>query len=295
MSRIVATFSIVAHDPQNKEWGVAVQSKVLAAASVVSWAQANAGAVATQAWANGSWGPRGLELLSRGLSAQEVVAHLVRSDENREHRQLGIVDANGEAAAYTGSQCLDWAGHVVGEGYTCQGNILASQATAEAMATRFESTAGPLSERLVDALRAAQAAGGDRRGRQSAGVLVVKEGGGYGGHTDRYIDLRVDDHQEPIEELARLLDMHQLYFGKHEPREWVAVEGEACCFLQKLLKDTGYYDGPVDGEYTDRLQESILRFHNCENFEEKYREGYLAAEIYRHLYRYGLKHCPPGM
>ncbi len=295
MSHIIATFSIVAHDPKNQEWGVAVQSKVLAAASVVSWAQAPAGAVATQAWANGSYGPRGLQLLASGLTAQETVDQLIQSDDGRAHRQLGIVDGQGRAAAYTGPQCLDWAGHIIGDGYTCQGNILVARATAEAMATRFEATEGPLSQRLVEALRGAQAAGGDRRGRQSAGLLVVKPEGGYGGHTDRYIDLRVDDHQEPIEELVRVLDMHKLYFGKEEVQQWVKIEGEACHFLQKLLQETGYYDGPVDGEYSEHLQQSMLRFHNCENFEEKYREGYLAQEIYKHLRRYGLKHCPPGL
>ena len=294
MSELIATFSIVAYDPHKQEWGVAVQSKVLAAASVVSWAQAQAGAVATQAWANGSYGPRGLELLASGLSAKEVVDRLVDADEGKEHRQLGIVDSQGRAAAYTGPECLDWAGHVIGDGYTCQGNILVSQDTALAMATRFEATQGPLSKRLVASLTAAQEAGGDRRGRQSAGLLVVREGAGYGGHTDRYIDLRIDDHAEPIKELGRLLDMHALYFGKHEPQEWVAIEGKVLHFLQELLKETGYYQGPVEPELTGRFQASILRFHSCENFEEKYREGYLAREIYEHLRRYGLKHCPPG-
>lgn len=191
----IATFSIVAYDLRRQEWGVAVQSKFLAAAALVSWARAGAGAVATQSYVNVAYGPRGLEMMATGMSAETTVETLTHEDEDQALRQVGMVDQAGQAAAYTGAECLDWAGHLVGEGFACQGNILVP-GTVEAMAQRFEQVRqgpGELADWLVEALAAGQAAGGDRRGRQSAGVLVVRENGGYGGNNDRYLDLRVDD------------------------------------------------------------------------------------------------------
>lgn len=209
----VATFSIVARDPETGDLGVAVQSKFLGVGAVVPWARADVGAVATQAWANTRWGPEGLALLGKGLSAERTLDLLVERDPGRAWRQAGIVDASGRAASYTGEKALDWAGGVTGDGYACQGNILAGPEVAREMARGFESAEGPLAERLVAALAAGQAAGGDRRGRQSAALLVVRRGGGYSGFDDRMIDLRVDDHERPIEELGRLLALHRRVFG----------------------------------------------------------------------------------
>jgi uncharacterized Ntn-hydrolase superfamily protein len=200
----VATFSIVGYDPETGDLGIAVQSKFFAVGSVVPWARAGVGAVATQSYANTAYGPDGLDQLAGGSSAEQVVGALTEADDNRAMRQLGIVDAEGRAAAFTGDGCLAWAGHKVGEHYAAQGNILTGPEVVDAMAATFETTAGDLATRLTAALSAGQAAGGDARGRQSAALLVVRAGAGYGGN-DRYIDLRVDDHPAPIRELRRLL------------------------------------------------------------------------------------------
>ncbi|MDJ0976531.1 MAG: DUF1028 domain-containing protein [Planctomycetota bacterium] len=202
----VATFSIVAFDPKTGDLGVAVQSKFFGVGAVVPWAEADVGAIATQSYANTTFGPEGLALLDDGAEAKVALARLVEADQGRDRRQLGIVDAKGRAAAYTGSKCFAWAGHRVGEHYCCQGNILAGKGVVDAMAERFEALADrPLAERLVAALAAGQAAGGDKRGKQSAALLVVRRGGGYAAFNDRYIDLHVEDHETPIEELQRLL------------------------------------------------------------------------------------------
>ncbi len=268
----LSTFSIVAYDPQEEEWGVAVQSKFLAAAAVVSWAQAKAGAVATQAWANASYGPQGLRLFEQGLSAEEVVKRLIQADEGREHRQVGVVDSRGAAFAFTGSECLPWAGHIVGEGYTCQGNILVSQETLEAMASTFEETEGKLADRLVASLLAGQEAGGDSRGQQSAGLLVVREKGGYGGFSDRVVDLRVDDHPTPILEMKRLLELHKLYFGETDPGKLVKIEGAVARELQGLVRRTGHYDGPLSGRYDKTTKSALRNLVGIENLEERWRE-----------------------
>ena len=201
----VATFSIVAHDAENGDLGVAVQSKFFAVGAVVPWAKAGVGAIATQSWANTTFGPNGLALLQEGLTAQETLDRLIEADDGRGKRQVGIVDAKGNVANYTGAECVEWAGAVKGENYTAQGNILAGEQVVQAMAEAFEKTEGELAEKLMAALVAAQEKGGDRRGQQSAAILVVRENGGYSGFNDRYIDLRVDDHERPIEELQRLL------------------------------------------------------------------------------------------
>ena len=267
-----STFSIVAYDPERQEWGVAVQSKFLAAAAVVSWARAGAGAVATQSYANTSYGPRALEWMAQGLSAQEVVARLIAEDEGRAQRQVGVVDAQGNAAAYTGEGCLAWAGHMVGKHYACQGNILVDERTVQAMAEAFETTRGELAERLVAALAAGQAAGGDRRGQQSAGLLVVREGGGYGGFNDRYIDLRVDDDPQPVEKLRQLLELHHLYFGTPRPEDWLQIEGEIARELQRMAAKTGWYRGPIHGEYDAATRTALRALIGVENLEERFRE-----------------------
>ncbi len=262
---MLATFSIVACDVKAREWGVAVQSKFLAVGSVVPWAEANVGAIATQAYANTSYGPRGLAMLRLGFSAEETLKKLLETDEGREHRQVGIVDAQGRAAAFTGKECYPWAGHIVGENFAAQGNILVSQKTVEAMAEAFERARGPLWRKLVEALRAGQRAGGDRRGQQSAAILVVKEKGGYGEFTDRMIDLRVDDHPQPIEELARLLDLRELYFGATKRR--IKLDGPTTRRVQTMLKRLGYYKGAVHGKLDRATRQALIDFHNTENLE----------------------------
>jgi len=207
-----STFSIVAYDAMAEEWGIAVQSKFLAVGAVVPWARAGVGAVATQAHCNTTFGPEGLALMEGGASAPQALDQLVAGDQGRARRQVGVVDARGRAATFTGEECQLWAGGLTGRHYAAQGNILVGSATVEAMAEAFEASQGDLVDRLVSALAAGQAAGGDRRGQQSAALLVVREGGGYGGYNDRAIDLRVDDDPAPIDRLQGLLDLHRLHF-----------------------------------------------------------------------------------
>jgi len=201
------TFSIVAYDPEKKEWGVAVASKYLAVGSAVPWAKAGVGAVATQSYVNVSYGPKGLELLAEGKSAEEVLKALTDADAGKESRQVGIVDAKGNPANFTGKGCNAWAGGKKGANYTCQGNILTGEDVVTAMAKAYEETKGPLAWRLMAALEAGESAGGDKRGKQSAAILVVRDGGGPGGKNDRYLDFRVDDHEKPVQELARILNL----------------------------------------------------------------------------------------
>jgi uncharacterized Ntn-hydrolase superfamily protein len=267
-----STFSIVAHDPAAGEWGVGVASKFLAVGAVVPWAQAGAGALATQARANLSYAPAGLALLAGGHAADVVVERVVSADDGRQHRQLGVVDAQGRAAAWSGTECLPWAGHRVGRGYCCQGNILAGEAVVVAMAEAFERAQGPLPERLVGALAAGQAQGGDRRGQQSAALYVVKAGGSYGGYLDRYIDLRVDDHLTPIDQLGRLLALHRLYFGTTDGAALVRLSGAVVALIQEVLTKTGYYAGPIDGTYGTVTRDAFRRWCSVENFEERWRE-----------------------
>jgi len=221
---IVATFSIVARDPATGELGVAVQSRAFRAGAIVSYAKAGVGAVATQAAANQTYGPRGLEFLELGLSPDEVVEHLTGSDPGRDRRQLAVIDAQGRVRAYTGSGTSAWAGHIEGDNYSVQGNILAGEAVVRAMADAFESSRGALALRLMDALDAGEAAGGDARGKQAGGVLVVKPIGDSGRTTDRWVDVRVDDHTEPFRELRRLVNMSVSRIHSREARG-LAAEG----------------------------------------------------------------------
>jgi len=267
-----STFSIVAHDPRAQEWGVAVQSKFLAVGAVVPWARAGAGAVATQSYANTSFGPDGLALMAQGLSAQSALDRLVAADEGRDRRQAGFVDAQGQPATFTGEQCHAWAGGLVGPHFAAQGNILVSAATVEAMARTFEQSEGELADRLVAALAAGQAAGGDRRGQQSAAVLVVRPEGGYGGYNDRYLDLRVDDDPAPIERLKALVDLHHLFFRPPAPGEMVPIQGELARELQHILRWAGYYQGPLTGDYDAATQDALRDLIGNENFEERFDE-----------------------
>lgn len=238
--RVVATYSIVACDLAAGQWGVAVQSKFLAVGSVVPWAEPGAGAVATQSYANPRYGPDGLELLRQGRSAQEVVDELTTADDGRAQRQLGVVDAGGGAATFTGEGCHDWAGGRTGTGYAAQGNILVSAATVDALAETFEAASGSLAERLLGSLAAGQAAGGDSRGQQSAALLVVERDGGYAGLSDTLVDLRVDDHERPIDELQRLYEAHQLLFGNTPRDRWLPLDDELQAEVSGLLERLGY-------------------------------------------------------
>ena len=236
----ISTYSIVACDLDAGQWGVAVQSKFLAVGSVVPWAEPHAGAVATQSYANPRYGPDGLALLRDGLDAEAAVARLTDADDERDSRQLGVVDAQGRAASFTGPGCHDWAGGRTGTGYAAQGNILVSAETVDALAETFERTSGALAERLLDCLAAAQAAGGDRRGQQSASLLVVERDGGYAGLSDVLVDLRVDDHARPIEELRRLYGIHDALFGRTPRDRWLTVDDALRAELHDRLGRLGY-------------------------------------------------------
>jgi uncharacterized Ntn-hydrolase superfamily protein len=258
---IVATYSIVACDLEGGEWGVAVQSKFFAVGSVVPWAEPHVGAIATQAWANPRYGPDGLALLRDGHSAEAAVTRLTDADEGRARRQLGVVDSQGCAATYTGDSCMSWAGGRTGTGYAAQGNILVSGETVDALAETFEATAGrPLVLRLLDCLDAAQAAGGDRRGQQSAALLVVKKEGGYANLSDTLVDLRVDDHERPLEELRRIHRLHDAVFGATPRADWLAVDEQLAAELRERLTALGY-----DGD----LGEALLAWAGKENLEER--------------------------
>src|SRR5437868_800500 len=266
------TLSIVGRDPQTGELGIAVQSKFLAVGAVVPWAKAGVGAIATQAWANTSYGPRGLELLANGLPAAETIAQLTNEDEGRASRQVGIIGASGEPATYTGDECFPWAGGHTGEHYTCQGNILVGEDTVLAMARTFEQTAGSLCDRLVTALAAGQAAGGDSRGQQSAALLVVRQGGGYGRCNDRFIGLRVDDRPQPINELQRILQLHKLYLFPPDPADILVIDHDVARELQQLLTVLGDYQGAISGSYDEVTRTAFRKFSGRENLEERWFE-----------------------
>jgi uncharacterized Ntn-hydrolase superfamily protein len=262
-----STFSIVAADPDAGEVGVAVQSKFLAAGAIVPWARGGVGAVATQAFAEVTFGPRGLELLADGVDPETALDRLLAGDEGRETRQVGIVAADGRSASFTGAECFEHAGSATGPGYACQGNILASAGVVAAMAGSFEATAGSdlrLAERLVEALRAAQREGGDRRGQEAAGLLIASPGGGYGGTNDRAVDLRVDHHERPIEELARILDLHRLYFLRPREEDLIVADGALEAEIADLLRGLGKLEEGTD------LWDSLSDYMGWENLEERW-------------------------
>jgi uncharacterized Ntn-hydrolase superfamily protein len=258
------TFSIVAASPETGEVGVAVQSKFLACAALVSWARGGVGAVATQSFAEVTFGPRGLDLLEKGLPPGEALDRLLQGDEQREMRQVGIASAHGEAASFTGAECFEHAASVVGEKHACQGNILASDRVVPAMSDAFVRTDGPFPERLVEALRAAQAEGGDRRGKEAAGLYVAKPGGGYGGNHDRYVDLRVDHHPEPIEELARILDLHRLYFERPREQDLIEADPDLEEEMDARLRGLGKRHDERD------LWDDLSDYMSWENLEERW-------------------------
>jgi uncharacterized Ntn-hydrolase superfamily protein len=240
------TFSIVARDPVTGDLGIAVASKFLAVGAVVPHARAGVGAVATQALANVRYGASGLALLGDGLDAAGALAQLTGADDGRDNRQAGIVDAHGRAATYTGSGCITWAGGRTADGVAAQGNLLAGASVVDALIETYLDTNAAFPERLLAGLKAADGQGGDRRGRESAALLVVREGGGYGGATDRWIDLRVDDHRAPIDDLARLLDLNHLYLDRPDPSDLLAIDDELAREICDRLSRLGYSPDKVD-------------------------------------------------
>ena len=255
-SSVVATYSIAACDLEAKQWGVAVQSKFLSVGSVVPWAEPEVGAIATQAYANPRYGPNGLALLREGLSAAEVVERLTAEDDGRDVRQLGVVDGTGRSASWTGPECNEWAGHRNGPCYAVQGNILVGAETVDALAVTFEaSTQLPLAQRLLECLAAAQAAGGDRRGQQSASLLIVERDGGYASLSDIVVDLRVEDHERPIEELRRIYGLHRRLFEVTPREEWLPLEGELRAEVDERLASAGH--------------DSLASWAGVENLEER--------------------------
>lgn len=272
-TRPIATFSIVAADLATGDLGIAVASKFLACGAVVPWASAGAGAVATQSYSNTAYGPDGIALMREGVSAADALARLVAADPGRDLRQAAMVDARGGAAAHTGSGCLDWAGHRVGAGFSCQGNILVGEEPVVAMAATFQSASGALSERLLKSLAAGDAAGGDRRGRQAAAIYVVRAKGGYGGMNDVLVDLRVDDHPDPLNELRRLADLQDLYFGQSPPKEKCRLEGAVLAELRRMMHSVGRYQvasgGAWDGPWDEPTRQALDAFLSTENLEER--------------------------
>jgi len=279
------TFSIVAYDAKTKDLGVAVESKFPAVGGVVPCAQAGVGAVATQSYANTTYGPRGLAMLKRGMNPRDVIATLATRDRDRARRQVGVVDAKGRAAAYTGDECHPWAGHVVSRGYACEGNILTGEDVVKAMARAYESAEGDLPVKLLAALVAGQDAGGDRRGEQSAALLVVREKGGYGGFNDRWIDLRVDDHPKPIDELIRIFNIYDMtMLTREDPSNVVDITPEIAKRVQRFLQHQEYYRGSAHGRWDKKTQEAFVDWLGEENLEQKVRtDKKLWGSVWRHI------------
>jgi len=272
------TFSIVARSADGRSHGVAVASKFLAVGAAVPAAAADVGALATQSYANLAYRPQGLALLSTGVPADGVVAGLTAADSGRDQRQLGVVGPTGDGATYTGSGCHAWAGGLAGDGFAVQGNILTGPEVVADMAAAFTASAGEssLARRLLVALRAGDVAGGDRRGRQSAALLVVAKGLGYGGTSDVVVDLRVDDHPDPVVELARLLDLHTLYFDKADPADLLALEGELADEVRERLAARGHTDEAG-------LDAALADWAGIENLEERVVAGRIDPLVLAHL------------
>jgi uncharacterized Ntn-hydrolase superfamily protein len=277
------TFSIVAADPDAGDWGVAVASRFPCVGAVVPWARAGVGAVATQSWANTAFGPDGLALMNEGIPAEDTLRRLLDGDDGRDDRQVGVVDGAGRAATFTGARCMDWAGGATGPGFAAQGNILVGEGVVNALAETFAATEGDLCDRLLAALRAGDAAGGDRRGRQSAALLVVREGGGYEGRNDRYIDLRVDDHPEAPAELARLFEVWDTTMLIRDDPLLPATPA-LVADLQRRLMALGRYGGEPSGDYDEATRAALGEWAGEYNLEGRLRDddqvsNQLVAEI----------------
>jgi uncharacterized Ntn-hydrolase superfamily protein len=281
------TFSIVACDLNELAWGVAVASKFPAVGAVVPWAQALVGAVATQSFANTSFGLRGLALMAGGLSASQALDKLLEDDPGKEQRQVGLVDQRGGSATFTGMDCFTWAGGRSGPGYAIQGNILKSSRVVPAMERAFLETQEDLPARLYKALLAGDRAGGDRRGRQSAALYVVKPAGGYGGFNDRWLDYRVDDHDDPVRRLGELLQIHHLYFGKSPEQDRVSLKGRQLLRLQIILHHLGYLPSAPSGQWDEVSRGAFAAFVGNENFEERAdpAAGWIDRPVLHYIFR----------
>ncbi len=274
------TFSIAAFDAETGDLGVAVQSKFPNAGVSIPFAKAGVGAIATQAYCNTGFGPRGLSLLENGASAQQALDILIENDQEREFRQVGIVDAQGRSATYTGAHCFDWHGSIHGDGFCAQGNVLAGSKVVEDMAAVFSNKPGSLAERLLAALAAGQEAGGDRRGQQSAGLLVVRKNAGYGGHDDRLVEISVYDHPTPIVELQRLYHIHRLTYFRSLEQDLLPIQGDLALELKGLLKARGFYEGPLQGEFDQHCIRALHDFMGWENYDERIRDdGRIDREV----------------
>jgi uncharacterized Ntn-hydrolase superfamily protein len=286
---LIATFSILAFDPATGDLGVAVQSKFPNVRPIVPWAEAGVGAIATQASANVSYGPRGLDLLRNGATAEAALRALLAGDDARETRQAGVVDTQGRAATWTGRECFDWAGGQAGDtrgepglvaagvGFAVQGNILRSPETVAALAQTFAAATGGLADRLTAALVAGGAAGGDRRGEQSAALLVRRAGAGYDGTSDDLIDISIYDHAHPLQELQRLLALHKLHFFRSDPADLAPIDEPLCRELQALLADGDYrgmvfYTGPLHGQFDLATKKALQDFMGWENYDVRVRD-----------------------
>ncbi len=279
------TFSIVAYDPKTGDFGVAVQSKFPCVGQIVPWAKANVGAVATQADVNTTFGPKGLELLNQGLTSEEVVGKLLKDDEKRDHRQLAVIDKSGKAYAWTGSQCFYFANHIVGKHYSCQGNILVDERTLTDMALAFENTTGDLADKLIAVLQAAdEPERGDVRGKQSASLLIVREKGGFGGYTDKWVDIRVDDNPEPIKELIRIFHMYDMTFLKREdPMNLLDIEGKIEKNIKSVLLELKYIESKNISQI--QLQKALENWTGINNFENKWVENKIWKSVYDYMIR----------
>lgn len=266
----INTFSIVAHDAEENAWGVAVASKFPAVGAIVPWTKAEVGAIATQAHARLSYGRDGLQLMADGKSASETLQLLLENDEQSDSRQIGLIDVNGNVAAHTGTKCHAWAGHKLGKGFCVQGNLLAGENVIEAMAKAYVTASGELADRLVVALQAGERAGGDRRGKQSAAVQVMRPNGGYGKDTDRYLDLRVDDHQDPIKRLMELVDMHHLYFQSPQPQDTIRIDEDIAKELQAMMVKHDYMTGAINGVWDEVCQQAFWILIGNENLEMRW-------------------------
>jgi len=282
-----STFSVVARDPSNGDFGIIVQSKFPAVGSIVPWAKAEVGAIATQAWANVSYGPRGLDLLLAGKSASETLRIMLNDDSGAQHRQVGIVDQKGRAIAHTGKECMSWAGHYVGNGFTCQGNILAGEDVVSNMANAYEKTESDLIDKLFAALNAGQTAGGDRRGMQSAAILVVRKEGGYEGGNDRYVDVRVDEHPSPIKELERVFKIYDMtLLSRENPINLRKIEGDLSNRIQQALVSLGYLDSVSTAKFSDAAKAALAEWTNTNNFENKARtDGTIWQSVLDYLFQ----------
>ena len=284
-----STFSIAAIDPGNGDVGVAVQSKFPDVRAIVPWAKAGVGAIATQAMINVSYGPKGIALMRNGATAEQALRILIENDSAKQSRQAGLVDAKGNSASWTGTDCFDWAGGVTGEtwggkgvviagkGFAAQGNILVGKATVEAIANTFQRTTGSLADRLVAAIVAGGKAGGDRRGEESAALLVKRAGAGYDGTTDDYIDISVYDNPKPLLELQRLYKLHKLYFFRSDPKNLIKIDESICRELQTILSDKAYkgqlfYSGSINGKFDAATHKALNDFMGWENYDVRIRQ-----------------------